>query len=279
MNSEISILMSVYSGDSPEALRVAGESVVQQTQLPDEIVIVVDGPVCAEIKDTLQHLESLAKQNQIDWKLQYLPNNLGLAAALNHGLECTTGSYIARMDADDYSEPTRLEKQYKMIKENHQLDAIVTWISEFYDDPLQPHQIKKTPLTHEKIASALQWRNIISHPTLFIKREVLLRSDGYRSIRFLEDYDLYLRLIKNGGVFGCIPETLTHMRVGPGQYYRRGGLKYVWHETLWRYQAYRENLFTTQSWILTTFLYVFFRITPVRLKGLLYKLVRQSSTP
>ena len=105
----VSILMSVYNGAS--TLSAAIDSVLTQTYRDFEFIICDDA-------SSDESWEILCTYQKRDPRIQLLRNdqNCGLAASLNHCLKAAKGQYIARQDADDVSDPERLERtlQYQI---------------------------------------------------------------------------------------------------------------------------------------------------------------------
>ena len=98
MKQNISVLMSVYKNEKPEYFRAAVNSVLNQTVLPEEIVLVRDG----EVPDALQaEIDKLLRECSIRIKYLPLPENGGLGKALNLGVRAASNELIARMDTDD----------------------------------------------------------------------------------------------------------------------------------------------------------------------------------
>ena len=111
---DYSVLMSVYSREKAEYLRVAVNSMLFQTVLPKEFILVCDGPLGPELTEVVE--EYRTSRPEI-FNIVTLPENRGLAGALNEGLKACTCEWIARMDSDDISLSTRIEKQCKLAKE------------------------------------------------------------------------------------------------------------------------------------------------------------------
>ena len=105
MKKDISVLMSVYKNDIPKNVVIAVESVINQTLKPKQIVMIVDGPVSDELKQTLLDLEKKYSIYENIW----LENNLGTGGALEAGWEKCKYEYIAKMDSDAISVPERCE--------------------------------------------------------------------------------------------------------------------------------------------------------------------------
>ena len=115
MEIKFSVLMSVYYKEKPEWLEFSLSSVLDQTLLPNEIVIVKDGPIDDELNLVI---DEYSNKNPELFKVYSLNKNVGLGPALNYGMKQCQYDLIARMDSDDYIVPERFEKQLSIYKEN-----------------------------------------------------------------------------------------------------------------------------------------------------------------
>src|SRR5699024_7893284 len=107
----ISVIMSVYN-ERPEQVQQAVDSILKQTYLPMEFVIVLDNPERSDLKELLMNYD-----NRVEMiKLVCNHQNLGLAASLNKAIELSNCELIARMDADDISATKRLEVELEALK-------------------------------------------------------------------------------------------------------------------------------------------------------------------
>src|SRR5215475_2413379 len=94
-----SLLVPVYAGDRTEYVRRAFRSAVDdQTVRPDQVVIVRDGPVPAELGACL---DELVATSPVPVTFVPLERNIGLGPALDRGLEACWFDVVARMDSDD----------------------------------------------------------------------------------------------------------------------------------------------------------------------------------
>src|SRR5699024_4475222 len=103
-----SVLMSLYDGENPEYLKPSINSMFQQTVEPNEIVLVLDGPINYNLQRIVDDYKSRYPEVM---KIIPLSQNVGLGKALNIGLKNCSNELIARMDTDDISLPMRCEKQ------------------------------------------------------------------------------------------------------------------------------------------------------------------------
>ena len=231
--------MSTYVSETASNLATSLASIEAQSVLPDQLVLVIDGPVGADQEDGIA---AFITRGTIPTTLVRLPRNRGLAEALNTGLTRCLGEFILRMDSDDICTVDRIERQIAYAEAHPDIDVVASWSEEFFDDGA-PCRIKVTPTVHEGIVRALRWRNVVHHPTLLI-RKALTAISGYRSrYGFLEDYDLFVRLVLSGARFHAIPKVLVRIRSSTAQRSRRGGFKYWINDIRFRVECFRVGIF------------------------------------
>jgi glycosyltransferase involved in cell wall biosynthesis len=264
--------MATHQGETACNLEASLLSLENQILKPDQIVLVIDGPIDdAQTKLINQFIE---KKNDIDFTIISLPKNGGLATALNHGLAACEGDYIMRMDSDDLSLPDRLLLEKSYLDAHPKIDLVATWSSEFYDGD-EDLCLKISPTEHDAIVQALRWRNIIAHPSILVRKEALMRIGGYRTtVSLLEDYDLYVRLILKGARFHVIPKVLLRVRTNREQRARRGNLQYFLNECRFRYGCFKSGFLNGRQLVISTALYGIFRLIGTPVRGRLYAMVR-----
>ena len=218
---KVSVLMSVYKNDHAMYLRQALTSVYEeQSRKPDEIVVVFDGPLTADLYAVLDEFRT-GKETVVFYYPQ--AENKGLGEALRIGSEKCTGEYIFRMDSDDISHPLRFEKQIAYLEKHREIDVLGTDISEFYSSTDETHmRVRACPADHAAIVMMGKKRNPMNHVTVCMKREALTKCGGYESLLLLEDYYLWLKMIKAGCKLANINETLVYVRIGNGFHSKRG---------------------------------------------------------
>ncbi len=227
IRKEISVVMSVYRGDVAMHFRDSVNSLLKQTYMPAEIIVVVDGEVKSEV-----NLELIKfSQNKLI-NIVRLPQNKGLANALNVGISKASCKYIARMDSDDICSVDRFQKQYEHLLNNN-LDIVGGQIIEFGENVNDVISERKVPLEHNEIVKFLKTRSPFSHPTIIFKKEVFDKIEGYDVKVFPEDYDFFVRAFLSGFKFGNVKENVLWFRIGADQksaLKRRHGLKYAKNE-------------------------------------------------
>jgi glycosyltransferase involved in cell wall biosynthesis len=213
-----SVLMSVYHRVDAGHFNLALASIFDQTRLPDEIVVVEDGPLTPELDGVLEAYS----RSDIPLLRVPLPENRGLAAALQRGLSATRHPWIVRMDADDVALPHRIEAQMGAVARGD-VDVVGAAMIEF-NGQLDNHVgIRSLPLHHADIAKYARINNPINHPTAVIRRTALDAVGGYRSVHLMEDYDLFARLLTRGFRFRNLADPVLLFRSGDSMFRRRVG--------------------------------------------------------
>ena len=222
-NIKFSVLMSIYKNDKPEFVKLAIDSILNQTLRPNQYVIMVDGPICDELKELLLAYE----KNEKIIDLHFREKNLGLGLTLNEGLNYCNYDYVARMDADDYSLPTRFEKQINYLENNRNISVVGSVIKEFSKDIDDANLLRKVPEHHDEIIKVAKKRNPFNHPSVIFKKKDVINVGSYKNVRNLQDYFLWVDLIINGYKGYNIQEPLVYMRADENLFKRRSGKKYV----------------------------------------------------
>lgn len=214
-----SVLMSLYKKEHPEYLRLALDSMINQTVKPDEIVLVEDGPLTDElyavVEEYKEHLTTVVNEK-----------NLGLGLALNEGLKACRNELVARMDTDDISTHDRCEKQLVYFEKHHDLTILGGQIEEFIDSPSKIVGKRVVPCTDQELKQYMKKRCPFNHMTVMFKKSEIIKAGNYQDWFWNEDYYLWIRLALKGAEFANLAETLVHTRVGADMYQRRGGDKY-----------------------------------------------------
>jgi len=236
--------MSIYKSDVPEYVQIAFESMLNQTRLPDEIVVVGDGPVPASLKQVIDNLQFTIDNEKLPVEVAYLPQekNRGLGEALRIAVENAKYDYLARMDSDDICLPDRFEKQMKCFEEDPELSLVGGMITEFVDTPDNIVNERRLPLEDADIKKFMRSRCGVNHVTVIFKKEDLLKAGNYRSDYRQEDYYLWARMMKAGCKFRNIPDVVVNVRSGRDQFARRSGWNYYLdHCAIFRFM-YHEGL-------------------------------------
>lgn len=218
------VLMAVYGKDDPQLFRHALQSVFDNSLLPNEIWIVVDGPLSLELEVVLGQFEQDAPAQMMH--VLRLPVNLGLAHALNEGIAAISLPWIVRADADDINLACRFESQAALLQQMPELDLQSAPILEVTRDGT-PIALRAVPLTETEIRRFAKYRNPFNHMSVAFRREMALAVGGYPLVHLKEDYALWCRMLAAGARVANLSEVLVHATAGMGMYRRRGGWKYA----------------------------------------------------
>lgn len=219
-----SVVTSVYRNDKPAFVARALESITTaQSVKPDEVVLVVDGPVPDELRKLIL---GIAQTNSNLYKVIWLPENKGLGNALRVGVENAKYDIVARMDSDDVSAPDRFEKQIAYMEAHPDCDIVGGQITEFIDSESNIVGKREVPCEHDEILMWLKGRCPFNHMSVTMLRSRVIAVGNYLDWHFNEDYYLWIRMAEAGYRFANLPDTLINVRVGKEMYKRRGGLRY-----------------------------------------------------
>lgn len=213
-----SVLMSVYAKEKVDYLKLSIDSILNQTVMPDQFIIVEDGPLTKELQSVLDAYVQVYKEL---FTIVKLPMNQGLAIALDKGLERSRNDLVARMDSDDVSLPERCEKQLQKFAENPELALLGTNIDEFYTTPEEIVSARVVPSEYADIVRYIRRRDPFNHPTVMFRRSEVVRCGGYGTLKRRQDFDLFSRMINMGCYAENIPESLLRFRSNLDNYKRR----------------------------------------------------------
>lgn len=184
MTTKVSVLMPIYRTQE-SYLRTAIESILNQTYWDYEFLILDD---CPE-----DDREDIVKSYN-DPRIVYMRNdkNLGITQSRNKLIELAKGDYLATMDHDDISLPTRFEKQVAYL-DTHPTVGVVGCRAETFPNYIDLYH----PETDEDIKAGLTCRCAILHPASMIRKSVLIDNNIRYEERYspAEDYRLWLRLM------------------------------------------------------------------------------------
>ena len=262
----LTVLMSVYINDKPLLLEKAINSVYENTLLPENFLLVVDGPI-------RQDLESMVLKlfKKYDFQLLRLVENVGLANALNIGLTKVTTKWVARADADDFNLPNRFALQAEAINNSKvELDIVGGAIQEVDQNGLKLG-IRRTVESHCDILRFVKSRNPFNHMTVVFKVDSALRCGGYPNIYLKEDYAFWVSMLSNGAKSLNLSEILVYANAGEAMYQRRGGLKYALAEFELQKHLFLSELKSLPTACIDGVLRSFIFILPAGMRGLIYK--------
>jgi glycosyltransferase involved in cell wall biosynthesis len=270
---KFSVLMPVYHKDNPVFFEAALNSVYRsQSTKPNEIVLVVDGPIGDPLDKVIKNWQSAYPDILT---VVYLEENIGLGGALAIGLEKCKYDLVARMDSDDLARGDRFRVQLRAFEINPSLSICGSNVAEFIDDPLIVSGSRKVPENMKDIVPFSKRRNPINHPSVMFKRQVVINVGSYLPMPYFEDYFLWIRCIVGGYTLLNIQDTLVSMRAGPGQLERRAGFQYVRHELVFFRELRVLKFVSIKDLIKVLPFRVGSRLVPKKLLKIIYWLLRK----
>ena len=233
MKIDASVVMPVYNRDDlKNAFDLVIESIMTNSALPREVIVVLDGPIDGDFR---AKIDAAAEKYSIN--IIGLKNHSGLTKALNFGIECAKFDLIIRCDGDDVNVSTRFERIWEVYQEGYHLigsnmgeyGAAGEFIAE-----------RLTPETYSQIIKFCKRRNPLNHMTAAFSKSAWRKVGGYPDIYLREDWALWCMLLSNGVQAYNIQENLVHVCAGDGMYKRRSGWKNVMGEWKMQHLLVRE---------------------------------------
>lgn len=222
LEENFSVSISVYQNDSPAYFKEAVESILNQTLLPSEIVLLIDGPIPTDTQDIISYFKK--KCNFL--KVIKLDINLGHGNARRIGLNHCTNNIVALMDSDDICCDNRFELQFNFLINNKEISVVGGQIEEFEDNVNNIISKRIVPETNAEIMKFIKFRCPMNQMTVMFRKKQVLEAGGYLDWFCNEDYYLWIRMLLKKNNFHNLKETLVKVRVDLKMFDRRGGWKY-----------------------------------------------------
>lgn len=271
---KFSVLMSLYINETARNFQDCIESVINQTLVPDEIVLVLDGPIKDDLKELIE--EYILKY---PGRINLVKNekNLGLGLALKKGVEHCKYDLIARMDTDDICRPDRFEKQIKEFIDDSELDICGSHIIEFEGDVHNRITKRMVPITHDAIIEYQKMRSAFNHMTVMYKKNKVMDSGNYEDAPYMEDDMMWMNLILNDAKCKNIDDYLVFVRVGKDMFARRGGKKYFFHYKDARKKYLNAKYINLYEYYLSLLIQIVVSLVPNNLRSIIFKKVLRES--
>lgn len=246
-----SLLISIYSENTIQELNRCLNSIKNQTNIPNEIILVIDGPIDELIFNSIQKWSEV-----LPIKIARLSKNMGLAHALNYGMRLCNNDWVFRMDIDDVCANERFMKQIEIISSNPDIDILGGNILCFESFP-KFFSGRTVPTSFNSIKKFMKYRNPVNHPSVFFNRNKILDIGGYPQARLGQDYLLWINALINGLKIQNTEEVLVYMQQDKNTYSRRGlkNLKYDTHPYFLMYKNNIINIFELLVGLLMRFAY------------------------
>ena len=199
----ISVVMAVHNAQP--FLQQALDSIFAQNLTDFELIVIDD----ASTDSSLQVLTNCREPRLI---LLRNDQNQGLTQSLNKGLAAARGQYIARHDADDFSEPKRFHQQAAFLEKEPRVGLIGT-NHYFVDRQNRVLDTVEYPCSNEDLKSLLMKQNCFCHGAVMYRKSCIEAVGGYRTeFRVTQDYDLWLRIAEHFDLAN-LPSFLYNFRL------------------------------------------------------------------
>ncbi|AIU69544.1 hypothetical protein TEU_03845 [Thermococcus eurythermalis] len=265
----VSVLLPV-ANEPLKYVKLSLRSIINQTYRNLEIIVLVDRPDNKEVVEYIKAEQE--RDNRIRLHVNQRP--LGLTKTLNVGISMASGVYIARMDADDISLPTRIERQVAFMEQNPDYGLCGTkayFINEEGKLILNPKiSLNNNIVTHENIQRAILRFNPFIHSSILLRTQTLEQIGGYNE-RFetSQDYELWLRVCRRYKCY-ILPKRLILYRI------RTHGISYSKMRTSLKYSLCARYLAITKygypKWGIIYLIWpTISYIVPVRIKQIIFR--------
>lgn len=196
----VSVLIGAFNSGS--TLRRAADSILAQSIEDIELLIIDDG----SSDDTPAVAAALADQDH-RVRVLSMPGNVGIARSLNAGLQEARAPIVAVLDADDWAEERRLERQLAILDAHPEVAVVGCRMRE--TDAAGRELRPRTALASGDVGDLLMRFNPVPNSASAFRREAALEVGGYDPrYRWAAEYDLWLRLAERHRVH-ALPELLA----------------------------------------------------------------------
>ncbi|MBN9643801.1 glycosyltransferase [Corynebacterium mendelii] len=213
------VMVTVYHKNTARELTECLDSLAAQTRPAEQILIVIDGPVGGDLHRVIDDF----RDHHPETTVVALPDNRGSGPASRQGLDHVTGTWLARLDADDIACPERLATQLEFLARHPGISVLGTALAEFEGDTGHVVGIRRLAENHPDIVRYATINSPVNHPSCMMRTSAVKDVGGYRDVPKMEDYDLFVRLIAGGWRLHNLPEPLTYFRMSPEVHSRRTG--------------------------------------------------------
>lgn len=265
-----SVLISLYIKEKPEYLDRCFLSIYEQTLPANEIILILDGAITVE-----QNLIIQKWSKMLPIKILPLSKNVGLGKALNIGLKKCQHDIVLRMDTDDICINTRFEVQYKYLAANPDIAILGSHINEFIDNEHCSSGRRLVPCINSEIKEYSLKRNPFNHMTVAFRKSVIEKVGGYKHHHFMEDYNLWLRVIAVGYQVENIDQCLVNVRVGKEMLARRSGIEYIKSEYKLAKLKYKLGMQKISGALIIFLMRSIPRLFPLGILAIFYKKLRK----
>lgn len=266
--------MCVYGKDEALYFKEALESLIHQSLLPNQIVLVVDGTINSQLQNVIDVFSVKSEKLDVSFDITYLKENRGHGEARQISIEKAKHELIALMDADDISCYDRFALQIQAFKQNSTLGIVGGQIMEIDHKTKERINVRNVPLQDKEIKRYLKTRCPFNQVTVMFKKEEILKAGGYVDFYHNEDYYLWVRLYLYGVTFLNLPQILVDVRINEKFYNRRGGVDYFLSELRLQKIMYKEGIISIGRFLFNASVrFVLQVLLTDRIRGVIFKIL------
>ena len=269
--ARVAVIMSVYRSDKFADIEKAIDSILKQTY-PCSLYLYQDGPVSTDVSTLLNSISDV----YANVTLMISTVNCGLAHALNTMIEKVMAEgyeFIARMDSDDISHPTRIAKQIAYFKQHPEVDVLGASCHEFGASYALVE--KHLPKSHAELVDFSVARCPFIHPTVMFRARLFFNGVRYPTdTKLTEDMALWLKLIEDGYRLANLNEVLLDYRLNENAVKHRQGIGKAISEFDIRFKHMRAMKKSTPKNIVLISLRLLFHVLPLPIIKALYRVAR-----
>jgi glycosyltransferase involved in cell wall biosynthesis len=209
----VTVLMPCFNVE--RYVLTAIKSIQNQSYRNLEIILIEDGST-DETKSIIEKI----REEDIRIKILYNEHNLGLSKSLNKAIQHANGKYIARMDADDISTPTRIEKQLHYLNLNPHISVLGT-------AAISMNEAGKLSIVKPIVyceSNTLSFSAYFTQPLFhgsILAKSVVMKRFKYDESSRAEDFELWLRMVHQGIKIANLKDELYFYRVNTEGYSRQ----------------------------------------------------------
>jgi len=264
-NINATVLMSVWNGDEPSYLKEAFESIAKQSVKAKEFLLIQDGEINKDLLNVIKIYQEI-----LSLKIIKSDKNLGLAKALNLGLNQAQYELIIRMDSDDICHEKRFEKLFEFMSKNQDVSVCGSWVT-FFKNKRKGAVYKKIS-NPKSIHRVCRYRNPVAHPTVIYRKSHISKVGNYPDLNKCQDWGLWSLLLKEGYKITNLQESLLDYRAS-GLHDRRLISYYLEELKVIRFQ-YEIKFINFFEYIFSSSFRILFRIPYLILhflEGIIYR--------
>jgi len=227
---KFSVAICVYDKDNPLYFKEALYSIINQSLMPNQIVLVVDGAINSELQKVIDEFKNRTLELGVEFDTIYLETNRGHGGARRVSIENAKYDLVALMDADDISLYERFEEQISIFKKEPNLSIVGGQIMEISHDTKKEIGIREVPIEDREIKKNLKSQCPFNQVTVMFKKDDVIKAGNYIDFYHNEDYYLWIRMYLQGFTFYNTSKIVVKVRVNEEFYNRRGGWRYFLSE-------------------------------------------------